>query len=107
MFTKTGDPSRQLTHAIRQIQDWRAWVASNQAYASRTRRDNGLGLQDISPNLPGLILIGRRQATDPGTNTLRRQMMADLRIEIRTFDSLLDQEQAVPIYVRFGDRAWG
>lgn len=26
MFTKSGDPSRYLNHAIKQIQDWRAWL---------------------------------------------------------------------------------
>jgi hypothetical protein len=26
MFTKDGDPRAPLTHAIRQIQDWRAWL---------------------------------------------------------------------------------
>lgn len=105
LFTKSGNPSRQLTHAIRQVQDWRTWIASNQAYASRPRKENGLGLREISPNLPGLILIGRRHATDPATNPLRRQMMTDLRIEIRTLDSLLDNAQSLPLYMKFGDRA--
>ena len=105
MFTKSGDPSRQLTHAIRQVQDWRTWIASNQAYASRSRRENGLGLEEISPNLPGLILIGRRHAVDPATNALRRQMMSDLRIEIRTFDSLLDDARSLPLYAKFSDLA--
>lgn len=107
LFTKSGDPSRQLTHAIRQIHDWRAWITSNQAYASRPKGESGLGLQDISPRLPGLILIGRRGATNPATNARRREMMADLRIEIRTYDSLLDDDETMPLYVRFGDRAWG
>jgi hypothetical protein len=26
LFTKNGDPSHQLTHALRQIADWRAWI---------------------------------------------------------------------------------
>lgn len=26
MFTKAGDPSRQLNHAMRQISDWRSWL---------------------------------------------------------------------------------
>lgn len=91
MFTKAGDPSRLLVHAIRQIQDWRAWLVSNQAYASRPRLEHGLGLVDISPQLPGRILIGRRHLTNSGTSLLRRQMSADLRIEIRSYDSLLDR----------------
>jgi len=106
MFTKTGDPSRYLVHAIRQIQDWRSWLESNQPYASRPQSENGLGLIQISPRLPGLILIGRRQATSPKTNGLRRQMMADLRIEIRSFDSLIDTPERMPLYVRFGDLSW-
>ncbi len=90
MFTKAGDPSRYLTQ-VRQIQGWRGWLESNQAYASRPKAESGLGLADISPRLPGLILIGRRDATNPETHALRRQMSADLRIEIRSFDSLLDE----------------
>lgn len=106
MFTKAGDPSRYLVHAIRQIQDWRSWLESNQPYASRPRSENGLGLVEISPRLPGLILIGRRGETSSKTNSLRRQMMADLRIEIRSFDSLLDTPERMPLYVRFGDLSW-
>ena len=26
MFTKTGNPSADLTHALRQISDWRVWL---------------------------------------------------------------------------------
>jgi hypothetical protein len=106
MFTKAGDPSRYLVHAIRQIQDWRSWLESNQPYASRPRSESGLGLVEISPRLPGLILIGRRRETNPSTKKLRRQMMADLRIEIRSFDSLLDTPERMPLYVRFGDLSW-
>jgi len=32
-------------------------------------------------------------------------MMTDLRIEIRTLDSLLDNAQSLPLYMKFGDRA--
>lgn len=106
MFTKRGDPSRYLTHAIRQVQDWRSWLASNQAYAARPRGENGLGLIQISPNLPGLIIIGRRAATDGATNLLRRQMMTDLRIEIRTYDAFLDDMRSGPLYAQFGDPSW-
>ena len=107
MFTKAGDPSRYLVHAIRQIQDWRAWLEHNQAYAARPREEDGLGLVDISPRLPGLILIGRRCDTRRETNNLRRQLMADHRIEIRSYDSLVTPSDVMPLYRRFEDSAWG
>ena len=89
MFNKNGDPSQYLNHAIRQVTDWRAWLKSNQAYASRPKADGGLGLTDIDANVKGLILIGRRAAIDPETNARRRQLVQDLNIDIHSFDYLL------------------
>jgi Domain of unknown function (DUF4263) len=88
MFTKAGNPTKELTHAISQIQRWRAWLQQNQNYASRSRIDSGLGLTDIASNLPGLILIGRRADQTDETNSLRRQMVNDLRIRIHSYDQL-------------------
>ena len=88
MFTKKGNPTKALTHAIRQIQDWRAWLKRNYDYASRERNKRGLGLVDIDSNIPGLILIGRRNSIDPSTHELRRQMVQDLNIKIHTYDTL-------------------
>lgn len=89
MFNKNGDPSQYLNHAIRQIMDWRAWLRSNQAYASRPRAENGLGLIDIDSNVKGLVLIGRRAGVDAETNARRRQLVQGLNIEIHTYDYLL------------------
>lgn len=85
-----GDPSRQLNHAIRQIQDWRSWLVSNQNYADRPRSENGLGLRNIDGNVPGLILIGRRSTQLENTNARRRQYQKDLGVKIRTYDWLLE-----------------
>jgi hypothetical protein len=27
LFTKSGDPTSFLTHAVRQVQDWKAWIS--------------------------------------------------------------------------------
>ena len=89
VFNRNGDPSQYLNHAIRQITDWRAWLKSNQAYASRPRTENGLALADIDSNVKGLILIGRRSAIDAETNSRRRQLVQNLNIEIHTYDYLL------------------
>jgi hypothetical protein len=90
MFTTSGNPSAVLTHAIRQIQDWRSWLTKNVDYATRSRADSGLGLPDIDGEVSGLILIGRRDA-DLGerTRSLRRQMVKDLGIAIHSYDWLL------------------
>ncbi|MBN3759296.1 Shedu anti-phage system protein SduA domain-containing protein [Burkholderia sp. Ac-20365] len=90
MFTKAGNPTAQLTHAIRQIQDWRMWLTANQNYAARDRGEDGLGLTDIHPDVEGLIIMGRRATESDDTRRLRRQMGRDAKIEIRTFDFLLE-----------------
>jgi hypothetical protein len=90
MFTKNGDVSRQLNHAIRQIQDWRGWLEANRDYASRSRKDDGLGLPQISARARGLILIGRRENVSLETNGLRRQLIHDLRIDIHSYDFLVN-----------------
>ena len=93
-FTNAGDPRARLTHAIRQIQDWRAWLHRNQNYASRTRAESGLGLTDITAIVPGIILMGRRALLDSETNARRRQMASDLKIRIHTYDNLIEAARA-------------
>lgn len=103
IFTRNGDPTKELSHAIRQIQDWRTWVQSNIDYASRPRDKNGLGLIDITPRLKGIILIGRRSIDSAPTTQLRRQMSQDLNIELHTYDYLLDQMKSVK---ELNDQLW-
>jgi len=91
MFTKAGDPSSKLNHAIRQIIDWRSWLKRNQDYASRIREKGGLGLIDIDSNVKGLIIIDRRNRIDDSTQERRRQLCIDLNIEIHTYDWLIER----------------
>ena len=88
MFNKNGDPSAALNHAIRQIQDWRAWLRRNQDYATRKKTEKGLELNDIDLNTPGLILIGREYMHSISDNDLRRQMCSNLNIKIHSYDWL-------------------
>ena len=88
IFTNRGDPTATLNHAIRQITDWRNWLSRNRDYASRPRDQDGLGLTDIDPNLPGLILMGRRSANPSGSIERRRRLASDLRIQIHSYDWL-------------------
>lgn len=90
LFTRAGDPTRQLNHAIRQVTDWRTWLQANQNYAARSRDDQGLGLTDVVAEIPGLILLGRREST-PGTTRARRaQLSRTLGIKIHTYDWLTE-----------------
>lgn len=87
MFNKQGDPSKALNHAIRQITDWRSWLTANLDYARRPRDSQGLGLLDIDPNPPGLLLLGRRDH-DHFTRDRRRRYSQDLNIRIHSLDWL-------------------
>ena len=96
LFTKAGNPSAELTHAIRQIHDWRDFLSNNLEMARRARQMKGLGLRDISPEPLGLILIGRQAGIDRDTDQLRRRLCKETRIEIRTYDYLVDACRNVP-----------
>ena len=89
LFNKKGDPSAALTHALRQISDWRTWLSRNRDYASRPIERSGLGLTDIEPDLEGLIIMGRESDVDPQTADLRRSLSRNYRIRIETYDWLL------------------
>ncbi|MDO9443665.1 MAG: DUF4263 domain-containing protein [Beijerinckiaceae bacterium] len=91
MLTKAGDPSQFLWHAIRQIIDWRVWIELNRDYAARAPADGGLGLVDVSPDLPGLIIIGRRTSADADRKAFLRALSKQLNIEIHTYDWLVDR----------------
>lgn len=90
LFTRSGDPSATLNHAIRQIIDWRAWLQDNLDYARRPESENGLGLLKIRPDLPGLILIGRRTGLSARDNRPREEMSRQLNIAIHTYDYIFD-----------------
>jgi hypothetical protein len=91
IFNRNGDPSRYLWHAVRQIIDWRVWLEMNRDYASRPHAQNGLDLEGISANLPGLILIGRRQDQHSRRNLFRKALARQLDIEIHSYDWLVDR----------------
>ena len=90
LFTQKGDPTAPLTHAIRQISDWREWLTSNLSYARNPKELSGLGLRNITAEVPGLILMGRSSSTDASTHHRRQRLSIDLNINIRTYDYLID-----------------
>lgn len=83
LFTKSGDPTKELSHAQRQVEDWRDWVHEHLEYA-KTQMP---GIVD--PRC--LVVIGRRSKNKRDQNALRRKNKELAHIEILTYDDLLER----------------
>lgn len=98
IFTRRGDPSAALSHALRQILDWQSWLHDNPAYAERTLSElakptlDDFGWTGCLRRPPqSLIIIGRRSDLTERTNRLRAQLCAaNPLLEILTYDRLFD-----------------
>jgi hypothetical protein len=107
LFTKKGDPCAELTHAVRQIQDWRAWITAHRAYLASQLRDRWSAetagedqdgreialqqrlMEHFAVRL--FVIIGRRSSMGVGERLRLAQMNDDLPgITILTYDVLLD-----------------
>lgn len=87
-YTKAGNPSARLTHALQQIDDWRRWLAANRAEAKRLFPSKEFSLRD-QPYFSFTVIIGRRSTFDDSIH--KRNALADrLAVQVRSFDSLLD-----------------
>ncbi len=94
IFTASGEFGRTASHAMRQIEDWRVWLARNRDYAVRPRDKSGLGLVDIDGNVPGWIIIGRRGETATEFADRRRERSQRLNVRIHSYDWLLERAAA-------------
>jgi hypothetical protein len=83
LFTKAGDPHRDLTHGIRQLEDWLQWVSENLPYARTS-------LPGISEPKARLIIGRSSQLSAQHRNALRRRNAELNRIQIVTFDDLAE-----------------
>ena len=86
-----NDFEEHARRGVSQIKEWRQWIQDNLAYARQAKDDNGLGLHDIRPQAKGIVLVGRRHLLHPEARNLRSQLDEDSRIEMRTYDWLLEQ----------------
>lgn len=83
LFTRDGNPTSELTHAQRQVEDWRQWVAENLHYARHSMPDI------LEPEC--WVIIGRHSSLDETTiRSLSRKNEELHRIRIKTYDDLLD-----------------
>ncbi|HKQ03875.1 MAG TPA: Shedu anti-phage system protein SduA domain-containing protein [Blastocatellia bacterium] len=126
LFTKSGDPTSFLTHAIRQVQDWKRWVTDNRMYLKAQLQiilteetpqifdeDNRYMREESSKGIAYgfidryLVIAGRRSSTKISDRLLLGQMNDDFQdIRIMTYDALIE---GVLIQLRHHkrDRFWG
>lgn len=88
-FTKKRRPSEHLDEGIRQVLEWRRWLAANRDYARRPRVEDGLGLRGIDAESPGLVLIGRQSGLVEQDKIQLRQLGRDHNISFHTYDWLI------------------
>jgi hypothetical protein len=74
VFLKNGRMCEQLDEGLRQINEWRRWISANLDTAKRPRAQMGLGLTDIDPSPPGLLIIGREADLTPEHANIRMQL---------------------------------
>ncbi len=92
--SSSGRQSAQLDEGLRQISEWRRWLADNRDYARRPRSSNGLGLTDVSADDPGVLLIGREADLTDEDRQRRRQLAATYKVRIHTYDWLVRSAEA-------------
>jgi hypothetical protein len=84
LFTKAGDPSAALSHAFRQMLDWRQWIAEHGEYANAI-------LPGIR-NAIGVLVIGRRHSLSLEDRKRLAQFLIETRgaVDIVTYDRIID-----------------
>ena len=94
LFTKAGDPSAELTHGLRQLDDWSRFFKRDPAYAKRR-----LGEVHQNARIRGpieiwraptyMVVIGRETSLTPDTRARRAEMNDNHpRRQIATYDRL-------------------
>ena len=86
LFTKQGNPTKELVHAEQQVLDWQQWLEEKNFYAQEKLR----GI--TSPK--GYIIIGRNES-DNIKRKLKRRNATFNGIQILTYDDLLDKAKTL------------
>lgn len=91
LFTKAGDPTKELTHAIRQVRDWRAWIRKNRPYFVQLLPNHLQFHQNWEPIENFFIIIGRRgELTRCQKESLRAVVQEDGH-SVMTYDTLIER----------------
>lgn len=107
LFNKRGDPTKELTHAIGQVQQWRRWINDNSEYCRSNfvrhiRKEHFRVTMTIGrapkawhrlDDIATKVIIGRKATLTPDNLDRLYQINVDMRgaVEVMTFDRLLDQ----------------
>lgn len=89
LFTKSGNPTAKLTHALRQAHDWMTWFIENRDYIVRTFpfvdlvKNYGLWRPEM------VVVIGRRSDMSDRDRKLLQRLSEQVRIV--SFDRLADE----------------
>lgn len=89
LYTKVGNPTKELVHAEQQILDWLEWLEAN----ARLARDDLPGMM----RSVGQVIIGRRNSLSSNDLTRLRRRNATWQgsIQVLTYDDLLDRARNV------------
>ena len=91
MYLKDGKRfSGKTRNALSQIVDWRHWLSQNLSYARSPKDRQGLGLIDITPKPPAVVVIGRRSGL-PAAGEAARHDSVERNIEVQTYDRLFER----------------
>lgn len=89
LFTRSGNPSAALTHAIQQVRDWQSWIHKNRDYARQ--------LMPLIEYPLGCIFMGRRRDLSQTDRQRLRRLCYENRqfLEIHSFDWFIDSARHV------------
>jgi len=90
-----GQLDKHARKGVAQVQEWREWIQENLSSARKRKAEEGLGLIDIRPRAPGLVLVGRRAQLGSEGSAARKQCREDQDIEIHTYDWLIETLRTV------------
>lgn len=104
IFTKRGDYSERLNHAIKQVDEWSDWIRRNETYFRNCLQKN---LKKKYPSfdeeldytrrfiVKSSIVIGRRSTLTDENNIRRTQEYEKSNLDIVTYDRLVDIERRI------------
>ena len=92
LFTKAGDVTAPVNHALGQVRDWRGWLRENGAYAK-----NSLDLPNLHAEARAFVVVGRNRGLSAEQKGLLENLNIELgrRTEIITYDDLLTRLQGL------------
>jgi ppGpp synthetase/RelA/SpoT-type nucleotidyltranferase len=88
LFTRTGNPTAAVTHAVQQVEDWQEWIGQNLATVQRTYPEM------LVPT--GIVVIGRSASLSVAEKQklARRNITTRGSLRIETYDELVTKARA-------------